>query len=77
MAVIGVWTYSRIQTLEKKPLLANETRKRSLIMTNSKKQNEVKCGAVNPTKRVSAFLLGATVLCLTTATPRRHRGLRL
>src|SRR6202521_4948989 len=34
-------------------------------MKNNKKQSEVKCGSVNPTKRVSAFLVGAAVtLCL-------------
>ena len=33
-----------------------------------KKQSEVKCGSVNLTKRVSAFLMGAALaLCLTTA----------
>ena len=31
------------------------------------KRNEVKCESLNLTKRVSAFLLGATALCLTTA----------
>src|ERR1700682_1408022 len=37
-------------------------------MKNNKKQSEVKCGSVNPTKRVSAFLVGAAVaLCLTAA----------
>jgi Ice-binding-like len=35
-------------------------------MKKNKKQSEVKCGSVNPTKRVSAFLVGAAVaLCLT------------
>ena len=29
--------------------------------------SELKCGSVNPTKRVSAFVLGATVACLTVA----------
>src|ERR1700674_5614071 len=34
-------------------------------MKNNKKQSEVKCGSVNPTKRVSGFLVGAAVtLCL-------------
>ena len=37
-------------------------------MKKNKKQSEVKCGSVNLTKRVSAFLLGAAVaLCLTAA----------
>jgi len=43
-------------------------------MTSSKKQNEVKCGAVSLTKMVSAFLLGATVLCLTTANTAAAQG---
>ena len=37
-----------------------------------KKQNEMKCGSVNLTKRVSAFLLGAAVaLCLTPAAKKK------
>ena len=37
-------------------------------MKNNKEQSEVKCGSVNLTKRVSAFLLGAALaLCLTAA----------
>ena len=39
-------------------------------MKQNKRQSEVKCGSVNLTKRVSAFLLGAAVaFCLTAATP--------
>src|SRR5882762_5740267 len=39
-------------------------------MKKNKKQSEVKCASVNPTKKVSALLLGAAVaLCLMGANP--------
>ena len=43
-------------------------------MNNNKTQSEVKCESVNLTKRISAFLLGTTALCLTTANIAAAQG---